>query len=240
MSVGVSALLVCAGEAGGRIFIHYRYGAPGKSYGIYAWDAELGATHRPNSYNSGTVINNLGFRNREDTDERKPPGCVRVLCSGGSTTFCFNLTIEGSWPAVLQRKLRTVPGRERDEVLNAGQINFAVSHEAILAKRLVPRLRPDVVIIYTGINELMAGELLERGDGLDLDDLLASKRWGVAPKSLDQGRFLKRESVLVRLFDYEVKSRFAWVYTRAYHDPANRGTSFHPWVMANFEQTLRS
>jgi hypothetical protein len=57
---------VAAAELGGRVLFHFKYGKPGKTYGIYMADPDLGATHRPSSYNMNSVINNLGFRNVED------------------------------------------------------------------------------------------------------------------------------------------------------------------------------
>jgi lysophospholipase L1-like esterase len=238
--VGLPACLLAAGEAGLRVYIHFRYGHPGKSYGIYMADPELGATHRPNSYNTNSVLNNWGFRNTEDVAETKPAGALRVYCSGGSTTYCYNLDNESAWPSVLQRKLRGLPGHERDEVLNAGQICFSLAHEYALARRLVPRLRPDVVILFTGLNELIAAQIIEGQDGLNLDELLAARHFGVCARHLDQARYWKQNSALVRLFDYQIKKWFERKMTAAYREeeaPAQKPP--HPWVAENFERTLR-
>jgi lysophospholipase L1-like esterase len=232
-------LVIAVGEIGGRIYVHFKYGVPGKSYGIYMADEELGATHRPNSYNTNSVINNFGFRDSEDITEEKPPGVTRVYCSGGSTTFCYNLDTPDSWPSLLQEKLRQAKGHERDEVLNAGQITFAVSQEFVLAKRMIPRLRPDIVIIFTGINELLAANIISYEDGKDLDQLLAEQRFGVCPQHPDQARFLKRHSVLVRLIDYKVKKFFESHATAAYRNSEAPPILMHPWVNANYEHTLR-
>jgi hypothetical protein len=232
-------LLVAIAEIGGRIYVHYRYGVPGKSYGIYMADDELGATHRPNSYNTNSVINNFGFRNVEDITEHKPPGATRIYCSGGSTTFCYNLNTEDSWPSLLQDKLRATRGHERDEVLNAGQITFGVSQEFALARRMIPKLKPDIVVIFTGVNELLAANVIAHADRVSLDQLLADKRWGVCPKSLDQARFLKRHSVLVRLIDYKLKKLFESHATAEFHEHEMPAGAVHPWVDANFEHTLR-
>jgi lysophospholipase L1-like esterase len=233
-------LMIGAGEVAGQLYVRARYGVPGKSYGIYMADKELGATHRPNSYNSNSVINNWGFRNVEDIQEMKPHGAMRIYCSGGSTTFCYNLSTEEAWPVLLQKKLRQVKNHERDEVLNAGQICFAVGHEYALARRLIPRLKPDVVIIYTGINEVLAEDILIHGDGANLDQLLAEQRWGVFPRELDQARFLKRHSVLVRMWDYRLKNWLEPVAVARYRQTVAPPASIHPWVIKNFEHTLRS
>ena len=233
------ALIIAIGEIGGRIYVHFKYGVPGKSYGIYMADEELGATHRPNSYNTNSLINNFGFRDSEDITQEKPPGATRIYCSGGSTTYCYNLDTAESWPSLLQQRMRTVKGHERDEVLNAGQITFGVAQEFVLAKRMIPRLKPDIVIIFTGINELLAANIITYEDGKNLDQLLAEQQWGVCPQHPDQARFLKRHSVLVRLIDYKIKKFFENRATSTYHNSEAPPIPMHPWVSANYEHTLR-
>ncbi len=237
-------LLLAAGEIAGRVVMYRKHGVPGKSYGLYQGDPELGATHAPNRYNSNTILNNWGFRNREDVAATKPPGGTRVYCSGGSTTFCYNLDTDHAWPSVLQDKLRKVPGHEHDEVLNAGQICWSLCHEYVLAKRLLPQLKPDYVILFTGVNEGMSAEQFSRKDPGLLDRLLAEQRWGEVAKDLDQARFLKRHSALMRLWDYRLKSWFAPQLTAEYREPEikerpNSYPSMHPYVMANLDHTLR-
>jgi lysophospholipase L1-like esterase len=232
----VPLLLVAIGEIGGRIYLHFRYGVPGKSYGIYMADDELGATHRPNSYNTNSVINNYGFRNNEDISETKSPGALRIYCSGGSTTYCYNLDTEAAWPSLLQEKLRQAKGHKRDEVLNAGQITYGLAQEYILAKRFIPQLKPDIALIFTGVNEVTVAKFMVDQEGQDLDQLLTEERWGVIPKAPDQARFLKRNSVIVRLLDYPVKTLLHRWADREIELPAE---PIHPWVRANYEHTLR-
>lgn len=247
ISLGPVVLLVIVAELGLRAWIHFRYGAPGKSYGLYVADPELGATHRRNAYNTKGQFNNFGLRGAEDVRAGRLESGLRIYCSGASTTFCYNLSDADAWPSILQRELRKIPGHERDEVLNAGQISFAVAHEYILARRLVPALRPDVALVWTGLNEMSSAELLQK-EGKNVDDLLAGGVWGVTAKTLDQARFLKRTSVLVRLWDYEVKTRIerARKSTLALPPPPTGESvapgealeSVHPWVVFNFEKTL--
>ncbi len=245
------ALLVCVGVLAGfillllsaeltiRLCIHVLHGAPGKSYGINQPDPELGAVHRPNSYNTNSLINNWGFRNSEDIRQEKPAGSTRIYCSGGSTTFCYNLLTEEAWPSVLQAKLRKITGHERDEVLNAGEICFSVSQEFTLAKRFVPQLKPDVVILMTGINEWLSARTLEK-ENTDFDRLLREEKWGVFSRNLDQGRFLKRNSALVRFVEYRVLP-FLQSRSQDAFRQQERPSWFHlhPWVVKNFDHTLR-
>jgi lysophospholipase L1-like esterase len=121
-------------------------------YGLWQYDKELGAIHASNSYNSNSETNSLGFRNHEDVFEPKPPGALRIIAYGGSTTFCYNLDTEHAWPLRLQALLRAHhnPG---DQVLNAGAVMWSISHEITRAERDLPRLHPDYVSIYSGFNE---------------------------------------------------------------------------------------
>ena len=237
--LGLPLAVIAVAELGGRAFFHLKYGRPGKVYGIYMADEELGATHRPNSYNANSVINNRGFRNLDDIEDIKPPGSTRVYCSGGSTTFCYNLSTEQAWPTRLQVDLRQRAGHERDEVINAGQICFPVSSELALAHRVVPQLKPDVVVIFTAVNEWLAAGIISSADGKNFDDLLRTQQWGVVPRHMDQERFLKRESILVRFLDYKFKKWFEPKLTQDFRAADAKPLAPHPWVMANFEHTLR-
>lgn len=236
-------LLLVVGEVAGRIVMHKKYGVPGKTYGLYQADRELGATHAPHRYNSNTILNNWGFRNREDVAAAKSAGAMRVYCSGGSTTFCYNLPTDEAWPSLLQGKLRATPGREYDEVLNAGQICWSLCHEFVLAKRLLPKLKPDFVILFTGVNEGMSAEQFAGKGPAALDRMVAEQRWGEVAKDLDQARFLKRHSTLIRLWDYRIKSWFAPALTAEYREPEVNERpvnhpAMHPYVMTNLEHTL--
>jgi lysophospholipase L1-like esterase len=242
---GLSLVLVLLvlGEIAGRLVMWARHGVPGKSYGIYQPDPELGATHRPNSYNSNSSINNWGLRNLDDFSENKPPGSTRIYCSGGSTTFCYNLTTAEAWPLVLQTKLRQMPGHERDEVLNAGQICFSIADELALARRLLPKLRPDVVVIYSGINEGMAATSMDLAEPGVLDRLLREQRWAVPTRNLAQTSFWMQNSVLRRFLEYRVNRWLAQQFPARPRPPtkprSEKGPDTHPYVRENFGQTLR-
>jgi lysophospholipase L1-like esterase len=238
-------LVLSIGEVGCRIVMWWKHGVPGKSYGIYQSDDELGAVHRPHSYNSNSVMNNYGLRNEEDVSERKQPGSKRVYCSGGSTTFCYNLYTNEAWPSVTQAMIRKEPGHERDEILNGGEICFSIGHEFALAKRLIPALKPDYVILFTGVNEGMMGDQFAALSPTKLDELLANKSWGVPPTNLDQARFWKRNSALVRLWDYYGKKLFEKQATAEFRNqdvltPPEGAPSMHPYIMENLDHTLRA
>ncbi|KAF0176505.1 MAG: hypothetical protein FD161_3044 [Limisphaerales bacterium] len=241
----VIVALLLVGEVVLRGVIHFKYGAPGKSYGLYEPDPELGATHRRSAYNSNTLLNNWGLRNREDFPQTKPTDATRIYCSGGSTTFCYNLDTDNAWPTLLQNKLRKEPGHTKDEVMNAGQICFSLSHELTLGRRLIPLLKPDIVVIFAGVNEGQSAEVFERKAPGTLDRLLREQRWGEPTKDLAQTGFWIRHSAMFRLWHYYIRSLFEKKATEEYRvpvlkeRPANHPTQ-HPYVMANLDKTLRA
>jgi lysophospholipase L1-like esterase len=228
-------------EGFGRAVLHMKYGVAGKSYGLWQLDSELGAIHAPNSYNSNSETNNFGFRNKQGVIEPKPANALRVIAYGGSTTFCYNLPTDLAWPIQLQELLRQ-SHNPSDQVLNAGAIMWSLGHEFARAKRDLPQLRPDVVILYSGVNEEFNAEMLRR-EGIDLQQALAQGKHGLITNNLDQARWLKRHSVIVRYWEYVGHS---WFRRRAagpeeMHVPAKASqdvTAFDSLVSRNFNATL--
>lgn len=189
-------------EVGTRLYIHYKYGVPGKSYGLWRYDAELGAQHRESAYNTNAQTNNYGFRGMEDVLDPKPAGSIRVITYGGSTTFGYNVRDEETWSARLEQLLRS-EHQATDQVLNGGAILWSIGHVYARAKKDIPLLRPDYVVIYSGINEQVNADVL-RAAGTPLEDLLILDQYGQFAKNLDQNRWSKRNLALVRLIDYAI------------------------------------
>jgi len=233
----VVGLLIISIEGIGRIVIHVRYGMPGKSYGLWQYDRELGATHSRNAYNTHTSLNDQGFRNKEDVFTPKPDDSLRIIAFGGSTTFGYNLLDGETYTEKLEIKLRQIPGYEKTQVLNAGRICYSAGHNLILMKRLIPRLRPDYVIIYEGVNEEMNSYIL-RQDGVSMDSL--SGAYGVIGKSYDQNRWLKRNSVIVRFVDYRVKQYLMDLRPKNTTQTNKKvEISSHPWTIENYKVLLK-
>lgn len=242
LAIGFPVVAVLAIEGAGYAILHFKHGVPGKSYGLWTYDAELGAIHASNAYNSNSQTNDYGFRNKEAVIEPKPPGAYRVIAYGGSTTFCYNLETDRAWPLRLQEILRARTN-SKSQVLNGGAIMWSIGHEVARAKRDLPRLKPDVVIIYSGINE-QANEELLRAEGISLERALAEGRHGLFARHLDQGRWLKRNSTIVRFIDY---AGVADWFSPTQHADVGGGTpkapakdpGINPVVAENFDRTLR-
>lgn len=200
---GVVPLLALEGAA--RAVIHFKYGVPGKSYGLWRYDETLGAQHQENAYNTNAETNDFGFRNHEDVIEPKPAGALRFIAYGGSTTYCYNLTNREAWPTLLEERLRKTH-HPRDQVLNGGAILWAIGHIHARAKKDLPRLRPDFVILSTGINE-EGNAAYMHGQGKDLKALVRAGKYGEFATNFDQSRWIKRNLALARVYDYAVKPR---------------------------------
>jgi len=85
----------------------------------------------------------------------KRPGTVRILADGGSTTFDATVTADDStWPAQLERLLAANHGPGSVEVLNAGVPGYAVFDNFIRLQSDLYRLKPDIVILLQGHNDL--------------------------------------------------------------------------------------
>ena len=186
-----------------RVYLHIQHGVQGKSYGLWRYDKALGAIHREHAYNTGAETNDYGFRNSEDVLEPRKDGSFRFIAYGGSTTFCYNLGNDEAWPLQLQRILRE-EHHPADQVLNGGAILWSIGHALARARNDLPALRPDFVLIYSGINEEGNARALAAA-GESMPDLVRRAKFGRFAINLDQNRWGKRNLAIVRLFDYRVK-----------------------------------
>jgi len=99
-------------------------------------------------------VNSTGFRGPELRDP-PPDDALRLWCVGGSTTFDIYAPDDASaWPAVAGRHLQEALPDRTVEVVNAGipgEILFGSNEDL---RDLGRHIRPDVVVIYHGPNDL--------------------------------------------------------------------------------------
>lgn len=108
-------------------------------------------------------LNRLGFRGPEVAPQ-KPAGGVRIWCAGGSTTFDIGVSDDAhTWPAQVQARLQELVPSVPVEVIDAGVPGEVVQGNLADFRRLAPSLRPDVVVLYEGPNDL--GEATARRFG---------------------------------------------------------------------------
>ena len=101
--------------------------------------------------------NSLGFRGPE------PPknfaDWLTIIAVGGSTTECYDLPEDKTWPHVLAEKLH--PGFKRTWVNNAGLSGYSTFGNIILVKDFIVKLNPKVLIFLVGINDIGVGAARE-------------------------------------------------------------------------------
>jgi lysophospholipase L1-like esterase len=97
---------------------------------------------------SKVSINNSGFRGKN----LKRKSHLRILVVGGSTTFDVSVTDnEHTWCSVLESKLKSYfPGIE---IINAGMPAVAMYGNYLKYIFYDRKLRPDIVLIYQGLND---------------------------------------------------------------------------------------
>ncbi len=99
--------------------------------------------------------NAWGLRSLSMRSERKPPGTIRILALGASTTDSPTQNAADAWWGVLEALLRErLPPGTALEVAAYGRGGAPAVHRLAWARRHLPRLEPDVVITLEGINDL--------------------------------------------------------------------------------------
>jgi lysophospholipase L1-like esterase len=115
------------------------------------------------------------------------PETLRVLADGGSTTFDVGVSSgDSTWPARLGRLL--TDSTRYVQVFNAGVPSYRVLDNLIRFEQELHRLRPHVILLLQGHNDLH--EILLAGDDADL------KAPSEVPTVTPWGRWLERHSLL--------------------------------------------
>jgi hypothetical protein len=112
---------------------------------------------------SRLTINQLGLRGPNPNGETH-----RILCVGGSTTFCSYLDDEETWPAVLMQKLNEDAAPPRTWVANAGKNGLDLLHHIEFLKRWEIASKFDVCIVLCGVNDLEHSIRMPRKDRIAL------------------------------------------------------------------------
>lgn len=119
-----------------------RYNQPGATY-----------RHRSGDGAWNFRINDQGMRADRDYAYQKPPGEVRVLSLGDSYTIGYEVDVEQTFSAVLERELREA-GLDA-VVMNAGVSGFSTAEAAVYLERELLRYDPDLVVLSFYPNDLV-------------------------------------------------------------------------------------
>lgn len=100
-------------------------------------------------------INNIGFRG-PDISMPKKNGSLRIAVLGGSTIWGCGISDEESCPRILEAKLRKEFPQKETEVINAAVPGYNSMEDLInLITKVLP-LKPDIVVVYQGYNDMKA------------------------------------------------------------------------------------
>jgi lysophospholipase L1-like esterase len=159
---------------------------------------------RPNLRSRFFRTNSLGFRGPETTVQ-KPDGRFRIVVLGGSSAWGFGSTAdERTIPGRLEALLRAkYPGRDI-EVVNAGQIGFTSTQELIFYHRMIAPLKPDLVFLFDGYNDVLA-DLMNSISGWPLHAELLESRYQGSFRSPQLGRALSAFVRQSRFLDLSIR-----------------------------------
>ncbi len=96
------------------------------------------------------TTNNLGLRGEEPPENWDD--YLTIITIGGSTTHCFYMDDQKTWPHHLQENLRAF--NDNVWVGNGGLIGHSTRGHIIFMREVIPRLNPDMVIVLCGVNDL--------------------------------------------------------------------------------------
>ncbi len=111
----------------------------------------------PDAVYCGIKQFNAAYRIRR-TEAIRPRQNVtwRALILGGSTTFCEGVPREeDTWPYILETMIRKRYGQQCD-VINCGVGGYTLLENSIHYSTLLRNLQPDLVMLYTGLNDVHA------------------------------------------------------------------------------------
>jgi lysophospholipase L1-like esterase len=125
------------------------------------WKEHVGWWQRP--YRGRYVtIDERGLR-ATPGEREAGPDAVRILCFGGSTMMGMGARDTHTIPAVLARRLDELG--HRAAVTNMGQLGHNNTQETIALQQLLKQgQRPDIVLFYDGINEMVCAEQTRAAD----------------------------------------------------------------------------
>ena len=118
--------------------------------------------------------------------EKRNPEDVVFIAYGGSTTFCYNLKQDEAWPYKFQEEMCNAQKNKESckfSVFNGGAIMWSVGHLYKKALRDLPIIKPNYLIIYSGINEYANYEHLKLNHKIDVKKSIINKEYGLTTKA---------------------------------------------------------
>lgn len=141
--------------------------------------------------------NSRGFRQPEWPDT-KPPGAIRILAVGGSTTYGAHYREHTQvWPALLETRLNNQYSSPI-EAFNLGLPSYTTHEIMGVISMLAPVLSPDIILIHVGANEAFTACYPNEGGP---DNTNARFSWKYQPLP-DFAKSAMRRSFLLRYLGF--------------------------------------
>jgi len=136
-------------EGGGRIVLDIKPNA----HSLYIDHPYLITTPKPNEKLGFININSQGYRGKEIVPCKSSQN-FRIVCLGGSATFCGNVPDNETWCQILEDRLnRKQSPNLKFEVINAGVPGYTTAESMVNLSLRIIDLNPDVVIVYHSYND---------------------------------------------------------------------------------------
>ena len=175
-------------------------------------------------------FNRQGFRTREAVGP-KPPGELRIVALGGSTTENVWNDEGLHWPLVLERELHAA-GRTDVRVYNGAMSAYSTAHSLVRLAFDVLRYEPDVVIVMHNLNDLTVNYFAARdGSSVDANYLVKYGRQTFIQQ-------VEERDLIVSRLGYSIRRRLRQLFPRT--DPSwSEDYDLAPGL-ALFRRNLRS
>lgn len=186
-AVYIPLILLIMFELGGRLVV----GLSVNKLNLYEDHPYLITVPKANTKFEKISINSMGYRGKEFTLAKGENVC-RIVCLGGSATFCGNVFDEETWcqqlEDILNEKARKNP---RVEVVNAGVPGYTTSESLINLNLRILDINPDIIIIYQSYNDFKPNRMPDfKSDyshwrrSFGKVEKRPGKKWFVTPKAI--------------------------------------------------------
>jgi lysophospholipase L1-like esterase len=123
----------------------------GAPWGLRYNEPDTAYRHRSPEVDVSFRINGQGMRADRDHPYEKPPGALRIVSLGDSFTVGYEVEVDETFSAVLERELRA--RGDPVEVLNAGVSGFSTAEELLYLERELWKYEPDLVLVSFFVND---------------------------------------------------------------------------------------
>lgn len=121
------------------------------------FNSYMGYVPTPNFSGNGYHTNAQRFRYDDDLAAAKPSSEIRVFITGGSTGWGFGVRQHDTYNYVAERVLNTICKKKKIRMISAAVSSYVSTQEAIRVMTEITNYEPDIIVMFTGVNDAYAG-----------------------------------------------------------------------------------